>query len=397
MQIKRDISDLDFPINRWVMSAGVLTAFVIAQALSLNFLVNDERAHQAAYQPNTSLISARSDSRLGNRFASTPGDLDRLIHSDPSVTVLLEALQPVSFLGPSETGSAGAVFPQSLTKIFFVPSNFFRFIQGEYKTLNGKSIESAFSAGSNSAIISKGLCEKVFGSGNSCPSRIFLKGRGFNISGVVSFVMKESDENHALYLPLDSVSLVADTKKIFISKFALKDSKEETLNRLKDLIDKQQLKSRKPSSRPNFEPSAISIRPISRTIASEKLIPLGFLLNFCLLLFSGAFILFFSRKMWSNPVWIVWRRSLGRKPKSIAKEAATLFLGPFAAFQIVAMLVSLMTVLIILIRKDSNGVVGIDVLLPFPWALVAFWLALPLGVYFSSFLMARLVRPNFRE
>lgn len=339
----------------WGVIGGFITLVCLTFWISEAHLLKQEEDLRGVFIPSVSLVRARTDSRLGNRFSSNPAAIDYLSQLNSDVIAMVSARIPLSFLSEQESRGTPAVFPVLSTEVYFVTSNFFKFTQGDFIAV-GSGTEGradALRSNSNSAVIGKGLCRQISGKNETCPGFIYVKGRPFRVSGVIDFSARQASENKVVFLPLSALRLITNIDKTFISKFAIASPSARALEALKESISRLQLIRDNTLMRPAFEPIPVPVSFRTRFLFSEHFNPLRFVLYFIWIVFVGSSLAYLIWKEKTQPLVTFWKRSLGRSPLQLANDQLVLFVRVHQEYQRIAIGIVLFTLWILKIRHPD--------------------------------------------
>jgi hypothetical protein len=377
----------------WGLIGGLIYAVCLTYTVSKSHLIKLEEDLQSVFLPSVRLIRTKTDSRLENRFSSNPSAIEYLSQLDRDVIAMISARVPVHYMGGRESQDGSAVYPILSTPVYFVTPNFLNFTDGTYTPSGGQRAE-ALQPGSNSVVITRGLCQQVFGIRGTCPNMVYLKGRPFRVAGVYEFKSKRAAENKALFMPITSMRLVANPEKTFISKFALASPSAKALENLKESITRLQLSRDKNRARPAFELVDAPISFRTRFLVSDRFIPLKFVFWALALGFFLVTWVFVLWKQVKEPNLNFWRLSLGLTPHSIARDQISQFVSVHIYFQGLTTILVLILFGALKLRHPDFNTFSLDTFfLPLSKAWVSYFV-LTLGVYFLVLVPVTVVYPQ---
>lgn len=339
----------------WGLMGGLITLICLTFWISEAHLLKQEEDLRRIFIPSLSLVRAKTDSRLGNRFSSNPAAIDYLSQLNSDVIAMVTARIPLSFLSEQESPSARAVFPVVSTEAYFVTSNFFKFTQSQFVSIGAgqENHTEVLKSNSNSAVIGRGLCRQISGNNNTCPGFIYVKGRPFRVSGVVEFSAKQATENRTVFFPLGSLALITNLDKTFISKFAIASPKARDLEALKESISRLQLIRDNSLTRPAFEPVTVPVSSRTRFLFSERFNPLRYVLFSAILAFLLASLAHLVWMKKADSLLSFWQRSLGCRPFEIAREHLAQFVNVHQEYQRLALGMVLLTLWVLRLRHPD--------------------------------------------
>jgi hypothetical protein len=209
-----------------------------------------------------------------------------------------------------------------------VSDNFFDYLGGSI--VRGRAFnKSELMTEARVVVLSEKVVENITGDASIVPTEIFLSGHAFRVLGVWRINAPHLQEASSIWVPISMVPLFGDASRTTITKFVLPNSSPESLEALKTVIDRVQLRMGTGFTRPEFSWIELGASQRNSSIWRQKRGPLDVLAWTAIGVVLVLTYFAWDQALGRSQMMLLQRQAILRQPQRVLWSVLKPILGIF--------------------------------------------------------------------